>query len=104
LEIRFDLLSGFVLICVSIDSALSMPPGPVKLTLEAVAHMIGESASAGNWLELRKVVQRKDFISLIVSFDSASLTPALREKVRRSLVVCFGSEQLLVLFSSQFFG
>lgn len=61
-------------------SALPTPPGPVKVTLEAVAMMMGESASG--WPDLRRFVQRKDFISLVVNYDSASLTPAMREKVR----------------------
>ena len=35
-----------------------------------------------SWTELRRFVQKKDFISLVVNFDPRSVTPALRDKVR----------------------
>lgn len=81
IEIVFFVTVGVLVLIRCCHSALAMPPGPVKLTLEAVAYMMGEGASATSWIELRKFVQRKDFISLIVNYDSATLTPALRDKV-----------------------
>ena len=64
-------------------SALATPPGPVKLTLEAVAVLMGEGA-ATSWADLRRFVQRKDFISLIVNYESSSLTPSLRAQLMKN--------------------
>ncbi len=55
---------------------------PVKLTIEAVAMLMGEKELA--WADMRRFVQKKDFIPLVVNFDPRSVTPALRDKVLQS--------------------
>lgn len=58
---------------------MAAPPPSVKLTIEAVATLFGEKELS--WADLRRFVQKKDFIPLVVNFDPKSVTPALREKV-----------------------
>lgn len=41
--------------------------------------LMGETAVS--WPDLRRFVQGKDFISMIVSYDSSLVTSALRDKV-----------------------
>ncbi|GMH89230.1 hypothetical protein TrVE_jg3152 [Triparma verrucosa] len=47
--------------------ALARPPENVRLTLEAVAVMLGERKL--EWGEVRKMLQRSDFIASILDFD-----------------------------------
>jgi hypothetical protein len=47
--------------------ALARPPNPVRLTLEAVALLLGEKFN--DWNDLRKLVRRDDFISMIINFE-----------------------------------
>ena len=50
---------------------LARPPPMVKLTMEAVACMLGESAK--DWTEIRRVIRKDDFIPTVVNFESKSL-------------------------------
>lgn len=52
--------------------ALPKPPNAVKLTLEMVSTMIGESSL--DWNDIRKVIRREDFIATVVNFDPLTLT------------------------------
>ncbi|KDO30766.1 hypothetical protein SPRG_04667 [Saprolegnia parasitica CBS 223.65] len=56
--------------------ALARPPNAVRLTLEAVAIMLGESAL--DWADLRKFIRKDDFIASVVNFDSEKLTAKQR--------------------------
>jgi dynein heavy chain 1 len=51
---------------------LARPPMNVKLTLECVAMMMGESSV--EWADVRKLIARADFISNIVHFDADKLS------------------------------
>eukprot|EP01039_Chlorochromonas_danica_P002781 gene2781-3035_t len=53
--------------------ALAHPPNAVRLTMEMVAVMIGETNT--EWNEIRKIIRRDDFITTVVNFDPLSLTP-----------------------------
>ncbi|RYH06718.1 hypothetical protein EON65_42550, partial [archaeon] len=53
--------------------ALAHPPTAVRLTMEMVSIMIGESNT--DWSEIRKVIRREDFIATVVNFDPLRLTP-----------------------------
>jgi len=53
--------------------ALEHPPLAVQLTMEMVSNMIGEKST--DWAEIRKVIRRDDFISIVVNFDPLTLTP-----------------------------
>lgn len=52
--------------------ALARPPNPVRLTLEAVLILLNEKAT--DWNDVRKVIRRDDFISIVVNFDPESIT------------------------------
>jgi dynein heavy chain 1 len=51
---------------------LARPPNNVRLTLEIVAVMMGESKL--EWGEIRKILSRNDFIPSILNFDVDTLT------------------------------
>ena len=63
--------------------ALGRPPTAVQLTMEMVSIMLGEKST--DWADIRKVIRRDDFISLIVNFDPLSLTPKQVKKVQEYL-------------------
>ena len=52
--------------------SLLKPPNAVKLTMEMVNVMIGESFN--DWNDVRKIIRKEDFISTVVNFDPLSLT------------------------------
>ena len=60
--------------------ALTRPPEKIQWTLEMVAIMIGEQDL--NWTELRKVIRRDDFISIVANFDPSSLDVRAVSKVK----------------------
>jgi dynein heavy chain 1 len=51
---------------------LARPPTNVKLTLECVAIMLGETKV--DWADVRKMLSRTDFIPSVVDFDADKLT------------------------------
>lgn len=51
---------------------LARPPTNVKLTLECVAMMMGESSV--EWSDVRKLIARTDFIPNIINFDADKLS------------------------------
>lgn len=51
---------------------LARPPNNVKLTLECVAMMMGESSV--DWAEVRKLIAKTDFIPNIINFDADKLS------------------------------
>ena len=64
--------------------ALNNPPTAVKITLEAVSEMLG--LSCGSWKDIRRNLQRKEFIPDVVNFDSERLTESQRTKVSKLLL------------------
>ncbi|TMW64824.1 hypothetical protein Poli38472_008991 [Pythium oligandrum] len=64
--------------------ALARPPNAVKMTLEAVAIMLGETSL--EWADLRKFIRRDDFISQVVNFDSEKLTTRQRHTIQTNYV------------------
>jgi len=63
--------------------ALEHPPFAVQLTMEMVSNMIGEKST--DLTEIRKVIRRDDFISIVVNFDPLTLTPKQIKKVQEYL-------------------
>lgn len=55
--------------------ALVRPPNPVRITLEAVMILLGEKAM--EWNDIRKAIQKSDFISTVVNFEPESVTPKM---------------------------
>lgn len=62
--------------------ALARPPDNVKLTLECVSIMLGESSSAPSWAEVRKLLAKSDFIPNILNFDADKLSAKQIKLVR----------------------
>ncbi|RHY29832.1 hypothetical protein DYB32_004823 [Aphanomyces invadans] len=61
--------------------ALARPPNAVRLTLEAVAIMLGEASL--DWADLRKFIRKDDFIASVVHFDSEKLTAKQRSTIQK---------------------
>ncbi|XP_075232643.1 dynein heavy chain, cytoplasmic isoform X3 [Lycorma delicatula] len=60
--------------------SMANPPPIVKLTLESICLLLGESAS--DWKAIRTVVMRENFINSIVSnFSTENITDEVREKM-----------------------
>ncbi|CAI5714683.1 unnamed protein product [Hyaloperonospora brassicae] len=64
--------------------ALARPPAAVRMTMEAVAVMLGESSL--EWADLRRFIRKDDFISQVVHFDSEKLTARQRHIIKVNYV------------------
>ncbi|CAH0489695.1 unnamed protein product [Peronospora farinosa] len=64
--------------------ALARPPAAVRMTMEAVAVMLGESSL--EWADLRRFIRKDDFISQVVNFDSEKLTARQRHTIQVNYV------------------
>ncbi|CAK4126621.1 unnamed protein product [Aphanomyces euteiches] len=64
--------------------ALARPPNAVRLTLEAVAIMLGENSL--DWADLRKFIRKDDFIASVVNFDSEKLTAKQRATIQKDYI------------------
>jgi dynein heavy chain 1 len=64
--------------------ALARPPVAVKLTVEAVAIMLGETSL--DWADLRKFIRKDDFIAQVVNFDSEKLTTKQRQTIQKEYI------------------
>jgi dynein heavy chain 1 len=62
--------------------ALARPPENVKLTLECISIMLGESNSAPTWADVRKLLAKSDFIPNILNFDADKLSSRQIKLVR----------------------
>lgn len=51
---------------------MSNPPLPVKMALESICLLLGESTN--DWKVIRSVLARDDFISKILSFSTENLS------------------------------
>lgn len=63
--------------------ALRSPPKPVRWTLEAVIEMLG--LSCHSWQDIRKILQKKDFVPDVVNFQSQNLEDESLERVKEML-------------------
>lgn len=52
--------------------SMSNPPPPVKMALESICLLLGESTN--DWKVIRSVLQRDNFISTIVNFQTDNIT------------------------------
>jgi dynein heavy chain 1 len=64
--------------------ALGRPPAAVRMTVEAVAVMLGETSL--EWGDLRRFIRRDDFISQVVNFDSEKLTSRQRNTIQTNYI------------------
>uniref|UniRef100_K3WUC5 Dynein heavy chain, cytoplasmic n=1 Tax=Globisporangium ultimum (strain ATCC 200006 / CBS 805.95 / DAOM BR144) TaxID=431595 RepID=K3WUC5_GLOUD len=64
--------------------ALARPPVAVRLAVEAVAVMLGETSL--DWADLRRFIRKDDFISSVVNFDSQKLTARQRHTIQTNYV------------------
>lgn len=64
--------------------ALARPPVAVRLAVEAVAVMLGETSL--DWADLRRFIRKDDFISSVVNFDSQKLTARQRATIQTNYV------------------
>ncbi|TRY63473.1 hypothetical protein TCAL_02090 [Tigriopus californicus] len=64
--------------------SMSNPPMIVKLALESVCLLLGESAQ--DWKQIRGVTMKDNFIPTIVNFDTDSITDDVREKMKNKFL------------------
>ncbi|TYZ65491.1 hypothetical protein PybrP1_001542, partial [[Pythium] brassicae (nom. inval.)] len=64
--------------------ALARPPVAVRLAVEAVAVMLGETSL--EWADLRRFIRRDDFIASVVNFDSQKLTARQRHTIQTNYI------------------
>jgi len=60
---------------------LARPPDKVRITLEAVALLLGNKET--DWNSIRRMVMDKSFIPSVVSFDSEKISPKLRAQLKK---------------------
>jgi len=60
---------------------LARPPDKVRLTLEAVALLLGHKET--DWNAIRRMVMDKAFIPSVVSFDSSKISTKLRAQLKK---------------------
>ena len=70
---------------------LARPPKNVQLTLECVALMLGAKT---DWIEIRKMLSKSDFISNVINFDANRLSERQINEVQEKYIV--GNEELNV--------
>jgi len=63
--------------------SLNNPPPAVKMTLEAVCLMLG--LSFNSWADIRRILQKREFIPDVVNFKSEDLTEERRANVEAML-------------------
>jgi len=64
--------------------ALSHPPGPVKLTMEAVCVVLGEKAPEITWDMVRKRIRADGFMQDVVNFNTEKLTDKARARLKKN--------------------
>jgi len=65
--------------------ALANPPKSVKMALESVCVLLGESIET--WKSIQAVIRKDDFITSIVNYDTEkSMTEAMRQKIRTTFM------------------
>ena len=72
--------------------SLGNPPNLIKLALEAICLLLGTPST--NWKEIRGIVSKTTFIPSIVNFQTDSITPETRKKMK----VYLGTPFLIGIF------
>ncbi|XP_026482181.1 dynein heavy chain, cytoplasmic isoform X8 [Ctenocephalides felis] len=60
--------------------SMANPPAIVKLALESICLLLGESAL--DWKAIRSVLMRDNFVPTIVNFNTSNITDDVREKMK----------------------
>ena len=60
--------------------SMSNPPPPVKMALESICLLLGESTT--DWKVIRSVLMRDNFIHTIVNFQTDNITDDIRQKMK----------------------
>lgn len=63
--------------------SLNNPPSGVKMTMEAVCLLLGVDFTG--WVDIRRVINKREFIPDIVNFKSENITDDARRKVKKML-------------------
>jgi dynein heavy chain 1 len=64
--------------------ALGNPPKMVKLTMESVCALFGETDL--DWKHIRSIIMKDDFIANIVNFDTGSVSPEIHQRMTNSYI------------------
>ncbi|XP_069493861.1 cytoplasmic dynein 1 heavy chain 1 [Ambystoma mexicanum] len=62
--------------------SMANPPGAVKLALESICLLLGESTT--DWKQIRSIIMRENFIPTIVNFSAEEISDAIREKMKKN--------------------
>nr|ACI03612.1 dynein microtubule-binding domain (26:19) fused to seryl-tRNA synthase-dimer [synthetic construct]3ERR_A Chain A, fusion protein of microtubule binding domain from mouse cytoplasmic dynein and seryl-tRNA synthetase from Thermus thermophilus [synthetic construct]3ERR_B Chain B, fusion protein of microtubule binding domain from mouse cytoplasmic dynein and seryl-tRNA synthetase from Thermus thermophilus [synthetic construct] len=62
--------------------SMANPPAAVKLALESIALLLGESTT--DWKQIRSIIMRENFIPTIVNFSAEEISDAIREKMKKN--------------------
>uniref|UniRef100_T1JGT9 Dynein heavy chain, cytoplasmic n=1 Tax=Strigamia maritima TaxID=126957 RepID=T1JGT9_STRMM len=60
--------------------SMANPPPPVKLALEAICLMLGESTN--DWKAIRSIIIKDNFINMIVNYSTDDINDDVREKMK----------------------
>lgn len=60
--------------------SMTNPPAPVKLAMESICLLLGESSN--DWKSVRSMIVGENFISTIVNFNSENLSDSIRKQMR----------------------
>ncbi|XP_055497118.1 cytoplasmic dynein 1 heavy chain 1 isoform X1 [Leucoraja erinacea] len=62
--------------------SMANPPGAVKLALESICLLLGESTT--DWKQIRSIIMRENFIPTIVNFSADEISDVIREKMKKN--------------------
>uniref|UniRef100_A0A8C7FDU9 Cytoplasmic dynein 1 heavy chain 1 n=1 Tax=Oncorhynchus kisutch TaxID=8019 RepID=A0A8C7FDU9_ONCKI len=62
--------------------SMANPPGAVKLALESICLLLGESTT--DWKQIRSIIMRENFIPTIVNFSADEISESIREKMKKN--------------------
>uniref|UniRef100_A0A674JBB5 Dynein cytoplasmic 1 heavy chain 1 n=1 Tax=Terrapene triunguis TaxID=2587831 RepID=A0A674JBB5_9SAUR len=62
--------------------SMANPPGAVKLALESICLLLGESTT--DWKQIRSIIMRENFIPTIVNFSAEEISDSIREKMKKN--------------------
>ncbi|XP_063040383.1 cytoplasmic dynein 1 heavy chain 1 isoform X1 [Engraulis encrasicolus] len=62
--------------------SMANPPGAVKLALESICLLLGESTT--DWKQIRSIIMRENFIPTIVNFSADEISDSIREKMKKN--------------------
>lgn len=60
---------------------MANPPAAVKLALESICLLLGESTT--DWKQIRSIIMRENFIPTIVNFEAEEIRCERRERLLR---------------------